>query len=337
MSRAPRPLRVGLVGCGHIAPFHVDAWLRSRGAVLTCVCDRVASRAAALAPSGASIYRDLGRMLAEEELDVLDIAASSEAHLEMVRMAAARGVHVLCQKPLGDTVAEAKAASRACARAGTRLMVMEVARFLPWIAAIVERLPRVGPPRVLRYRGERDPMRVRALFSGQPYLRRQARLIVKERISHAIDVARLLLGDADSVYCSAARFDPSLAGEHDAVLVVEHRSGSRSIHDFSWTRSAGRERWSDGEILLEGDRGALHFRLGQGDLRWIGRAVKTIGSFDFGEGFRLGFHRAIDSFLAAIQGGIPFEYEPADHIATLEVVAAAYASIESRRPERCRR
>ena len=61
-------------------------------------------------------------MFAAEKLDAVDIATWRETHVELTRLAAAHRVHVLCQKPLAPTLAEAE--SLAAEVAGRiRLMV----------------------------------------------------------------------------------------------------------------------------------------------------------------------------------------------------------------------
>ena len=70
-------------------------------------------------------------MLAAEEIDALDVASPRETHAAWVEAAAARGIDVLCQKPLTPTLAEAEAlVQRVGAR--VRLMVHENWRFRPW-------------------------------------------------------------------------------------------------------------------------------------------------------------------------------------------------------------
>src|SRR4029453_4033683 len=82
-------------------------------------------------------------MVGNEELDALDVASPRETHAVWVEAAAARGVDVLCQKPLTPTLAEAEALVE---RVGSRIrfMVHENSRFRPWYrdpkARIADRL-----------------------------------------------------------------------------------------------------------------------------------------------------------------------------------------------------
>jgi predicted dehydrogenase len=117
-----------------ISWYHLIAW-RNVGARarVVAVCDPDPGRAAARAEEFGVMrtYRDAESMLAAEEIDALDIASPRETHAAWVDAAAARGIDVLCQKPLTPTLAEAEAlVQRIGAR--VRLMVHENWRFRPW-------------------------------------------------------------------------------------------------------------------------------------------------------------------------------------------------------------
>ncbi len=92
-------LRVGLIGAGDISQYHLAAWQKAEGAAVVAVCDRDATRARARADAFAipAVYTDATAMLAAEKLDAVDIATWRETHVELVRLAAAQGVHVLCR------------------------------------------------------------------------------------------------------------------------------------------------------------------------------------------------------------------------------------------------
>lgn len=68
-------------------------------------------------------YPDLERILSEGKVDALYVATPNALHKEHALRAAAAGVHVLCEKPLAPSVADAEEIARACDRAGVKLMV----------------------------------------------------------------------------------------------------------------------------------------------------------------------------------------------------------------------
>src|SRR5687767_5509703 len=108
----PTPLRVGLVGAGWVTQHHLHAWAALQGrATVVAIADPALDRAQARAQAFGigAVHASAQAMLDAEQLDAIDIAAPRELHAPLVRLAAARGLPVLCQKPLAPTLAEAEA------------------------------------------------------------------------------------------------------------------------------------------------------------------------------------------------------------------------------------
>ena len=127
------PTRIGVIGCGFFARFHLHAWrdLAKEGAQLIAVCDIDAAKAE-LAAKKFGVerwYTDSGRMLAEENLDLVDIATRMETHLTLVRQVLQRGLAIVVQKPLAPNRDEAVAIVEAAERANCFLAIHENFRF----------------------------------------------------------------------------------------------------------------------------------------------------------------------------------------------------------------
>jgi predicted dehydrogenase len=116
--------RIGIIGAGSIAAAHLDGYeLATATARVTAVADidvdaarRYAERAGGAQPF--ADYRDL----LTSDVDAVDICLPHHLHAPVIIAAAAAGKHVLCEKPLCLTVAEADAISEAIARSGITLM-----------------------------------------------------------------------------------------------------------------------------------------------------------------------------------------------------------------------
>jgi len=76
-------------------------------------------------------YQDLEQMIEEERLDIVDICLPTHLHKEFTVRAAAKGVHVFCEKPMALTLEEADAMIDACRSAGVTLMIGHCIRFWP--------------------------------------------------------------------------------------------------------------------------------------------------------------------------------------------------------------
>jgi 1,5-anhydro-D-fructose reductase (1,5-anhydro-D-mannitol-forming) len=110
----------GIAGCGWIARDAVaPAVQASRLGELVALTSLDAGEIAAVAP-GAEVHRttDLDAFLATPGLDGVYVATPNHAHAEVVEAAAAAGKHVLCEKPMATTLADARRMVDACERAG---------------------------------------------------------------------------------------------------------------------------------------------------------------------------------------------------------------------------
>lgn len=142
-------LRVGMVGYAFMGAAHSQAWrtvnrvfdlpVRARMAAL---CGRDAARVAAAAArlGWQEHLTDWRELIARDDIDVIDICTPGDSHAEIAIAALAAGKHVLCEKPLANTVAEARemvaAADQAAADSGARTMCGFNYRRVPAVALL---------------------------------------------------------------------------------------------------------------------------------------------------------------------------------------------------------
>ena len=126
-------LRVALVGCGLISDNHIRAYAAhaDRAKITVCydvILEKAQSRAAAL---NARVAASLEDILADPDIDALELCTPPHLHPEAAIGAARAGKHVLSQKPLARTVAECDSMIDAARQAGTVLFYGETNRTLP--------------------------------------------------------------------------------------------------------------------------------------------------------------------------------------------------------------
>ena len=95
-------VRVGLIGCGFVAELHMYAYARVHGlaAQVTAACARGDHVADFAKKHGiAATHRDYRALLADKDIDVVDICTPPALHAEMIVAAVAAGKHVICEKP----------------------------------------------------------------------------------------------------------------------------------------------------------------------------------------------------------------------------------------------
>ncbi|MGW2568831.1 Gfo/Idh/MocA family protein [Streptomyces sp. NPDC001537] len=119
---AKPPLRVGMVGYAFMGAAHSQGWRTAghvfdlpRRPVLAAICGRdpEAVRAAADRHGWASAETDWRALIARDDIDLVDICTPGDSHAEIALAALAAGKHVLCEKPLANTVEEASAMTAA--------------------------------------------------------------------------------------------------------------------------------------------------------------------------------------------------------------------------------
>ena len=131
------PLRVGLIGGGGIADEHIRGYrAHADRIVVAAVADLDAATAARRAAElGAAPFPDVDALLAGAEVDAIDVCLPHHLHQDAIVAAARAGKHVLCEKPLCLTAAEAAEVRAAVAEAGITLMCAHNQLFLPAVAA----------------------------------------------------------------------------------------------------------------------------------------------------------------------------------------------------------
>ena len=284
MSPTPS-LGVGMVGYAFMGRAHSQAWrtvdrvfdlpLRPRLAAI-CGRDRAATEAAAGRLGWAAAETDWRALIARDDVQLIDIAAPGGVHAPIAIAALQAGKHVLCEKPLANTVAEAErmsAAADAAFPSGARAMVGFNYRRVPALA-LARRLVEQGRIGTLRH--------VRAVYL-QDWLvdpdspltwRMQAEQAGSGALgdlgAHIVDLARFLTGDeiagVSAVSATFVEERPLLDGDGagrvtvDDAVVFTARFESGALGSFEATRyAAGRKNGL--RIELNGSAGSLAFDL----------------------------------------------------------------------------
>ena len=139
------PIRVGVWGVGQWGEKHARVYHALEEATLVGVYDHHQDRAEAIASRyGCIAFKDPEELCAECE--AVSVTVPTVHHLEAVEKAIAAGLHVLVEKPMAATVAEADAMISAALRAGVRLQVGHVERFNP---ALLAARPHVHAPKFI--------------------------------------------------------------------------------------------------------------------------------------------------------------------------------------------
>lgn len=329
-------LRLCTLGAGYFSQFHYRAWTRIAEVELVGICDRnqAAARSAAAAFPQARIYADLEAMLDAERPQLLDIVVPPAAHPEAIRMAAERGIAMICQKPFCGTLAAAEAATALAEKHGAPLIVHENFRFQPWyeqLGRIVDS-GRLGEIYSATFRlRPGDGQGPDAYLGRQPYFRDMERFLIHETGIHLVDVFRALFGEVEAVSAQLRRLNPAIKGEDAALVILEMRNGIIATLDANRLadHAAANTRLTMGEMLIEAEKGVVSLDgYGQIRLREHGGLDAAALDYDWTDNDFGGdcVYRIQAAAIAALRGNIAPVNTARDYLTNLRIEEAIYAS-----------
>ena len=162
-------VHIGIVGSKFAADFHCDCYGRTGCADVVAVAspqnaDRVAAKWAV-----PHTYTDYREMLERDDIDMVSVCAPNHLHHDVVLAAAASGKHVVCEKPLATTSADAREMIEVCGERGVRLMYAEDWCFSPALRRLDAIIAEGGIGRILY-------VKARECHNGShsPYARKRA-------------------------------------------------------------------------------------------------------------------------------------------------------------------
>ncbi len=323
------PLRVALVGCGLISLYHLRAW-QAAGVDIVALCDTDIDKARARAGEfGVSrVHSDAGEMFAQGGFDAIDIAASVGAHAPVARMAADHGVHIMCQKPLTETVAEAEALIDHVGDR-VRFMVHENYRFRPHYMTVRRWIgeDRIGAVRhaAISCRGSGLCPRDGAppfLIERQPYLTGFRRNLVFETMIHHLDVLRCLCGPLTVVAARLNRLAEGLPGEDTAAILLSGENGFIATADGCLV-APGYPQLHGDRLEVVGTTGTILMELNR--IHLVG-AEDEVEEIDLLGRYQECFDTVMAAFVRGLHDGTPFETDRLDNLETLRLMESVYAA-----------
>ena len=251
-------MRVGVIGCGFFAQNHLNGWrdMAGEGIEIAAVCDidLDKAKAAAQAFGVAHAYSDAATMLEKEKLDFVDIVTRMESHLDMVKLAAARRVDIILQKPLAPNWREAGQVVETARKAGVRLAIHENFRWQSPMRKLKGVLDsgELGKPTWARivFRTGYD------IYAVQPYLHQAERYAILDVGIHMLDLARFFLGDVERLSCEAQTRNPLNVGDDTATIMMRHKSGAVSVVECSMESRIDPDPFPETLVAIEGERGS---------------------------------------------------------------------------------
>ena len=327
-------LRGITVGCGFFGEIHLEAWGRVENAHIVAAVDKQKKRAEEAGRRfGTEAYTDLARAIEETSPDFVDVATRPDSHLAIVKMAASKSCHVLCQKPLAPTWADSVQIVETCKRHGVRLMVHENWRWQPWYREIKELVASgiIGQVTTITLiRHEADAL-LEPPFPDQPYFVDMERFLLIESVIHLIDTARYLGGEIEAVTCHMRAQSGVTKGEDSVHLHL--RLGNEVWGILYSTRCSEPDTVAPvcEYARIEGRQGFIRLDR-DGTL-----TVKPLYAPPFRHEYTIpeagyrgdSVHRALQHFIDCLSSNAPFETDGEGYLQVMRAVFAGYESAEA--------
>ena len=225
-------MKIGIVGTGFMGSTHAAGWAETEATIAGFAGQSPANAQTLAEQYNAVVYPDLATLIAE--VDVVDICTPTHLHHEMVLEAAAAGKHIICEKPLARTVAQAQEMIAACDRAGVKLLVAHVVRFFPEYAQAKATVDRgeIGQPAVVRLtRGTFQPKK--ATDNWFVDFEKSGGMMMDLMI-HDFDYARWLAGEVKSVFAKNISSTQPQAPVDYGLAILTHLNGTITHVEGSW-------------------------------------------------------------------------------------------------------
>ncbi|HEX6032299.1 MAG TPA: Gfo/Idh/MocA family oxidoreductase [Tepidiformaceae bacterium] len=257
----PTPV-LGLIGCGHIGRFHsrnLRGVIRSERvpAEYAATCDRRIERAEEFAGIvGATMTSaDADDLLAAPRLNAVYICTETAEHPALVQRAAAKGLHIFCEKPLARTLSEVRSMIEAVEEAGVVNQVGLVLRYSPVFTVLKTLMAEEALGRLLTAHLRDDqffPIRGQYGSTWRGSYERAGGGTLIEHSIHDVDLFRWLFGEISAVRCHT-RITSGHEGVEDVALVTfQHADGHQTSLSSIWHGLDDRPSTRRLEVFFEG-------------------------------------------------------------------------------------
>ena len=246
-----RKLKVAAFGAGYWACLQIPSW-QAAGAEVTAIWNRTYEKAVAAAERFGikHAYKTPDELFENADFDVADVITSPDSHFPLVMAAARHKKPVICQKPMASTYEESLKMIEACRDAGVWFAVHENFRF----RACWQLMHEIVESGVLGTVKRAEITLCSAGAEGlkwEPSLAAMDHMALRDMGPHAFDLARLLFGEAESLYCRQLSSHSDNSVMDTAVTYLQMKGGAHVTCEICTDKAAG--------AFISGTDGILSF------------------------------------------------------------------------------
>ena len=271
-----REIGIGMVGAGFISQLHAEAFTYVPEAHVRGVAARSAASAARFAEQHSipTHHDDYRRLLEDPAVDIVTVALPNHLHHEVVLAAAAAGKHVIVEKPLARTLAEADEMLAACRDAQVLLMYAEELCFAPKYVRAKELVDQGALGRV--YMVQQGEQHFGPHSDWFWDVERSGGGVLMDMGCHGIAFCNWFLNrpTLERVTAQGGTYvhKDKTRGDDNCIVILEFAGGRVGLVEDSWARTGG----MDDRIEVFGSKGCTY-----GNLH-MGNALPTFSEVGFG-------------------------------------------------------
>lgn len=316
-----KKLNFALVGTGGIAQTYAQAFQASACCQLVAVADVRRESADAFAePFGAKSFADYKTLAENSEIDAVIISTPPNTHPEIAMYFMRRGTNVLCEKPLCLSVNEAKQMIE-CAEASNVKFTM--ATKFRYVEDVIKAKAMIASGTL------GDIVQFENAFTARVDMSKRWNSdaevsgggVLMDNGTHSVDIIRYFLGAIAEVLAVEAGNTQDLRVDENVKLLAKTANGVTASVDLTW----GINKELPNFISIYGTNGTLHIGWGASKYKLNSNPDWTV----FGKGYDKvqAFKSKIENFAGAIRDTEELLTKPADALASVEVIEAAYKSL----------
>lgn len=268
-----KKIRVGIAGAGFIGAVHAQAYMHVPDIEFVGVADPVTEKAEPIAQATKSrVFRDYDALL-QKGIDVLNVCLPPALHLPAAEAAARAGTHVLMEKPLTRTLAEADAMIAACDKAGVNLMTGFTHHFYPEMveARRLVQSGAIGKPLIVQ-----DNMSITHSFVLPWYRDKEIAGggVFMCNAVHGFDRAAWTIGQRVASVCAVVESTTGTRAEDYGAAIAKFDGGAQGNFFQHW----GPYRTLQCELQIFGEEGMVHVRSWD-SVEWMVGEKRTVTHF----------------------------------------------------------
>ena len=330
--------KIGICGAGGIVEgAHLPAYVKA-GLEVVAIFDVDHEKAQQVAAKFgiARVYATIEELLADSDVEIVDIAVPAVAQPEIFAKVAAAKKHILAQKPFATSVAAGELMVKQASENGIIAAVNQQLRFEEGVAAAHKMVELGWIGKVSNFAITVNLMTPWELW---PWAKDLDRLEVMLHSIHYHDLIRWFLGDAQTVFCAAGRTAGQFPkGETRTISTALYDDGVTSVVHANHVNRGG-DNYA--EYRIDGDKGSIRGTLGLlydypdgrvDTLEVNSQVLPTDGWLPYPvttRWFPDAFIGTMGSVMKAISKNEPLRSSVADNIGTLKMVETLYASMDS--------